>query len=184
MNARASKSFIFNNTAAELYPLTMAVVDFLKQERSVGQNEIQKVKLVLMELLTNSLKHCGGVQTTIEAAVSNERIILTRTDAGNPIAITSDGCRLEWPLPGNHHAGRTIYFYGDDSGTLSGALKNNCHIQFFIEETGNNETDMLNLPEHFGLMILTKASSSFEYEFNIDTLTNKFTAVIPLATSI
>jgi anti-sigma regulatory factor (Ser/Thr protein kinase) len=184
MGTGAASHFIFNNTAEELYPLTVVVVDLIKQQNDLAEAAVRKVKLVLMELLTNALKHNGGVQTYIQVSVSKDSVILTRADRGNAIAIISNGFRLEWPLPGRHHTGRVISFYGDDSGMLNGALKNNCHIRFFIEETGRDEINKLHLPEHFGLMIITRACSNFEYEFDIDTCTNKFTATIPLISAV
>ncbi|OOQ61807.1 ATP-binding protein [Mucilaginibacter pedocola] len=172
-----AKQFQFNNTAEELYPLTIAVVEFLKQQ-GAGEDAIRTIKLVLMELLTNSLKHCGGEQTIVDVTIAEGSITLIRHDKGNPMAINIDGHRMEWPLAGNHQGGRTINIYSDHIGLLRGALANNRQIKFFVEEIEPEETDMLQLPEHFGLMIITRACRSFDYEFDIDTCTNKFTAAI------
>ncbi|MEO7214399.1 ATP-binding protein [Mucilaginibacter sp.] len=183
MAATVSKQLTFNHTADELYPLVLEGVDFLQHGAGVAGDTLTKVKLVLMELLTNALKHSDGGKTEIELYLDPENITIKKNDTGNPLVVYSGGIKHEWPLPGNHQAGRTVCVYSWNGCNLSIALKNNCRAEFLVEETGPEQTDLLNLPEHFGLMIIARACSSFEYEFEIDTCKNEFTAVIPLAGS-
>jgi two-component sensor histidine kinase len=180
MAAGASKQLICGHTAEELYPLVMAGVEFLQRESATGDDTLTKVKLVLMELLTNALKHSGGAQTEVWLHTDQENITIKKTDTGNPLVIYFGGIKYEWPLPGNHQAGRTVCVYSGNGSNLNIAVKNNCLVQFLIEETGPEETDLLRLPEHFGLMIIARACGSFTYQFDIDACTNTFTAVIPL----
>ncbi len=133
-----------------------------------------------MELLTNALKHSGGAQTEVWLHADQDDIIIKKTDTGQPLTIYCNGIKYEWPLPGNHQAGRTVCVYSGNGSNLNVAGKNNCFVHFLVEETGPEETDLLRLPEHFGLMIIARACSSFAYKFDIDTCTNTFTAVIPL----
>ncbi|MBD1364605.1 hypothetical protein IDJ77_12365 [Mucilaginibacter sp. ZT4R22] len=180
MAAGVPKQLIFGHTAEELYPLVVEGVEFLQRESDTDDDTLTKVKLVLMELLTNALKHSGGGQTEVWLHVDQSDIIIKKNDTGNPLVIYCGGIKHEWPLPGNHQAGRIICAYSGNGSNLNAAVKNNCLVQFLVEETGPEETDLLRLPEHFGLMIIARACSSFAYEFNIDTCTNTFTAVIPL----
>ncbi|RWY50316.1 ATP-binding protein [Mucilaginibacter gilvus] len=183
MAASISKQLIFNYAADELYPLVLEGVHFLQQKTAMEDGVLPKVKLVLMELLTNALKHNGGAQTEVWLQVDKGNIIIKKTDKGNPLVIHCGGINHEWPLPGNHQAGRKVCIYSGNGSNLNAAVKNNCLVQFLVEETGPEETDLLRLPEHFGLMIIARACSRFAYEFDIDTCTNTFTAVIPLTDS-
>jgi anti-sigma regulatory factor (Ser/Thr protein kinase) len=180
MATQVSKQLLFNHTADELYPLVIEGVEFLQQEAGASDDTLTKVKLVLMELLTNALKHSGSAQTELWLHVGQENIIIKKMDIGSPLVIYCDGIKYEWPLPGNHQAGRTMCVYSGNGSNLNVAVKNNCLAHFLVEETGPEETDLLLLPEHFGLMIIARACSSFMYQFDIDTCTNTFTSVIPL----
>ena len=74
-----------------------------------------------------------------------------------------------------------INIYGDNYCTLKGNLENNCNINFLIhehEDTKEMADATITLPEHFGLMIITRACNSFLYEFDVDTCTNNFIATI------
>jgi two-component sensor histidine kinase len=175
-----SKSFIFDNTAGELYPLTMDVIDFLRQDGRVNDALVRKLKLVLMELLTNSLKHSGGEQNNIQVEVFADEITIIKSDKGNTLKIYSGGIKYEWPLPGNHQCGRTICIYSDGTANINGVIKNNCSVQFLVEDADDRGLAIESLPEHFGLMIIARACNTFSYEFDIDTCTNKFIATIAL----
>jgi anti-sigma regulatory factor (Ser/Thr protein kinase) len=183
MPGESSKKFVFNNNADALYPLSMDIVEYVKQKINPDEAVIQKLKMVLIELLTNAIKHSGNNEAIIEVSTTANSIILKKTDQGNTFATNTNtnSIKLEWPLPGNHHTGRVVSIYGDDNYTLKGKLENNCNISFFIEEDINTEVvdnAILFLPEHFGLMIITRACKSFMYQFDIDTCTNNFIATI------
>lgn len=181
MPRELSKKFVFNNNADVLYPLSADIVEYVKQKVNPDEATIQKLKMVLIELLTNAIKHCGNSETIIEVSTTAHSIILQKTDQGNTFATNTNSIEMEWPLPGNHHTGRVVNIYGDDNYTLKGKLEDNCSINFFIEEHINIEVvdnAILFLPEHFGLMIITRACKSFMYQFDIDTCTNNFIATI------
>jgi anti-sigma regulatory factor (Ser/Thr protein kinase) len=110
MATQVSKQLIFGHTADELYPLVIEGVEFLQQESDASDDTLTKVKLVLMELLTNALKHSGGGQTEVWLHTDQENITIKKTDTGNPLVIYCGGIKYEWPLPGNHQAGRTYVF--------------------------------------------------------------------------
>ncbi|MDB5286763.1 MAG: hypothetical protein JWR05_1712 [Mucilaginibacter sp.] len=186
MPGESFKKFVFTNNADALYPLSVDIIDHLKQQVSPDEAAIQKLRMVLIELLTNAIKHSGNNETIIEVSTTAHSINLKKTDQGNTFAFTTDGVKLEWPLPGNHHMGRVVSIYGDNNCTLKGNLENNWSINFFIEEHADTEAmdnAITSLPEHFGLMIITKACDNFTYKFDIDTCTNNFIATINTVTS-
>ena len=181
MPGAKSKKFVFNNHADGLYPLVLDVIEYISQKEKIDDDTVSKLKLILVELLTNSLKHSGGEKTTLEITTTGGQIIIKKTDRGNGLAIHCGENLLEWPLPGKHHANKVLTVYADANAILKAKLLNNCCLQFFIDETEQpGPLDINTLTEHFGLMIITRACDVFEYGFDIDTCTNTFTVSLKL----
>jgi len=135
--------------------------------------------MILVELLTNSLKHSGQDNTVLKVGTAGNKISIRKTDTGNGLAVRCGENLLEWPLPGRHHTDEIITIYSDSSAVLKAKLHNNCCLRFFIEETEEtNPVNISSLAEHFGLMIITRACDTFDYEFDIDTCTNCFTVTL------
>lgn len=170
-----TKNFIFNNQADGLYPLVMDVLTYIQQHAKVSEATQAKLKMILVELLTNALKHAHPSATTIKVELTGDRILIQKTDTGNGLTIHNDNGLLEWPLPGIHHAGNIIAIYSDSKAVLKAKLQDNCNLQFFIEETEETgPIDINSLAEHFGLMIITRSCDAFTYKFDIDTCSNNF----------
>ncbi|MBB5394713.1 HAMP domain-containing histidine kinase [Mucilaginibacter sp. AK015] len=179
MHNASLKKFAFNNLAESLYPSMIDIIDHITNTGKVSDSTVSKLKLVLVEMLTNSLKHSGGGETIIEVAVTGAQIAIKKIDTGNGLTISSNQNLMVWPLPGKHYGNKVITVYTDASAILNARLTNNCRLQFFIEEvTETGPLDINTLTEHFGLMIITRACDTFTYEFDIDTCTNNFTAII------
>lgn len=172
-----TKNFVFNNQADGLYPLTIEVVKYTQQHTQISETTQANLKMILVELLTNALKHARQSDTTLKIELTGDKINIQKTDSGNGLAISSGDNLLEWPLPGMHYAGNIITIYNDANAMLKAKLQDNCNLQFFIEETEEiNPIDINNLAEHFGLMIITRSCDTFTYHFDIDTCSNNFIA--------
>jgi hypothetical protein len=181
MHTVETARFAFGNKAEQLYPLTMEILGHIKSEVAIDESTTQKARMVLIELLTNAIKHGGAAECTLEIITAEDKIIIKKTDIGDALAMRSEGLLYQWPLPGVHQGGRSIAIYGDGTCILKAQLPNGCRARFIIEECPNTKpaADALyNLPEHFGLMIITRACLAFEYEFDIATCTNNFTATL------
>jgi anti-sigma regulatory factor (Ser/Thr protein kinase) len=179
MPGSRSKKFVFNNDADGLYPLVLAAIEYVRQNLQIDESTEFKLKMILVELLTNSLKHSGQDNTVLKVGTAGNKISIRKTDTGNGLAVRCGENLLEWPLPGRHHTDEIITIYSDSSAILKAKLHNNCCLRFFIEDT--EETDPVNissLAEHFGLMIITRACDTFDYEFDINTCTNCFTVTL------
>jgi anti-sigma regulatory factor (Ser/Thr protein kinase) len=179
MPGSRSKKFVFNNDADGLYPLVLAVIEYVRQNIQIDESTEFKLKMILVELLTNSLKHSGQDNTVLKIGTAGNKTSIRKTDTGNGLAVRCGENLLEWPLPGKHHTDEIITIYSDSSAILKAKLHNNCCLRFFIEETEEtNPINISSLAEHFGLMIITRACDTFDYEFDIDTCTNRFTVTL------
>ncbi|TFF39571.1 hypothetical protein [Mucilaginibacter psychrotolerans] len=174
-----TSKFVFGNKAEQLYPLTMEILGHIENEVAIDEETAQKARMVLIELLTNAIKHGGAAECTLEVIAAEDKVIIKKSDIGEALVIRSEGALYQWPLPGVHQGGRSITIYGDGICNLKGSLANSRRVRFFIEENIKpNAGEIRNLPEHFGLMIITRACQAFEYEFDIATCTNNFTATL------
>jgi len=179
MPGAISKEFIFNNNAGDIYHLLTDIIDYIERSGSVEEHTISKLKMVLVELLTNSLKHSGGDKSIMLITLSPDEITIRKTDTGNALAIKQEDGRLQWPLSPQQEFAAEIEVYRDLSCTLKARLNGACRVQFFIEEfEAYQMPDLSKLTEHFGFMILARACNSFEYEFDITNGTNNFTVAL------
>lgn len=172
MAGSSLNKFVFNNIADEIYALAMAVIEYTGQKDDAT---VSKLKMILVELLTNSLKHSGQEESIIEVETSGNNITIKKIDAGNGFALRCGDNLMEWPLPGRHHTDEIVTIYSDNGAILKANLESNCALQFFIEEAEEpGIIDIDSLSEHFGLMIITRSCDKFTYTFDIDTCTNTF----------
>ena len=173
-----TKRYVFNGHVDDLYALTLLVTQDITELVQFDDLLISKVKMVLVELLTNSLKHSGQSQTFIETALWTDKIILTKKDTGEPFSVEVEGARLKWPLT-TIAAGASFTIYGDATATLKATLTDACALHFFMEEAQIADADIdiiNNLWEHFGLMIITRACHRFQYAYDASSGTNEFAA--------
>jgi anti-sigma regulatory factor (Ser/Thr protein kinase) len=173
-----SKKYIFNNQAVELYNLTLAIVNNISETVKVDEHLAFKLKMVLVELLTNSLKHSGQNETTLETELSADKIIIKKTDRGEAFAINTAQAQLKWPVPAEN-VGGSIVIYEDAIASLNVTIPQASKAIFFVKdhELVDAGTDSINtLSEHFGLLIITRACNSFRYEFDPKNGTNHFIA--------
>ncbi|MEO3406867.1 hypothetical protein AAFN85_23325 [Mucilaginibacter sp. CAU 1740] len=179
------KKFIFNNETEGIYPLTLQITDYIKSiaARFIDDDLSFRIRTILIELLTNSLKHHSDHVTHIEVSLKNNQLLLKKLDKGLPLQIKTRHDLLKWPLPVELLDKSEIAVYGDDFGTLKGRLKSSNKLEFYTEDIDLQYVDreVINgLNEHYGLMIITRASDMFNYEYKPETGANNFTSIIQL----
>lgn len=142
-----------------------------------------RIKTILIELLTNSLKHMGNDVTRIGIDLKNDKLYISKQDKGRPLQINTRQALLSWPLTQSKFTQNEIAIYGDDFGTLKGRVKNSNQLEFFTEDFDVRYVDketIMGLNEHYGLMIIARASDAFNYKHKPGTGVNTFTSVIEL----
>ncbi|MCF0068943.1 anti-sigma regulatory factor [Dyadobacter sp. CY261] len=137
---------------------------------------LAKIKWVIMELLTNAVKHSGERQSVLKIGVSPKMVVLKKEDYGTPLMLVGqDKKKIMWPLEKLvRPMGFPIYHNGMDS--LCVRTDESGKATFFIEALAEMEMPALlsDTSEHFGLLIMTKASDEFAYEHDPDTGLNSF----------
>ena len=141
---------------------------------------IFKSKVVISELLTNTIKHTHQKTTLLEAIIYSNKLCFIRRDYCAPLHFPASQHReaLSWPLPQNR-TGEKIVVYEDDLNALwitvtpTGA-------EFSVTPKPTEDCNINSLHEHFGLLLITLSSDRFHYEYNPNTAENLFDVCISL----
>jgi hypothetical protein len=176
------KEFIFSNDSLAMYPLLNEIISFLKIHLPSEQYafKISNCKQILIELLTNAVKHSNADSTLLHVNISDKSIEITKTDKGRKFYLNNytSWPPLSWPLE-RKYIGERIKIYEDDISNLYAIIQSENRIVFDVEEYPINKVNSSsNLLEHYGLLIMAKFSNEFFYLYNPDNNTNQFTTII------
>jgi hypothetical protein len=176
------KEFIFSNDSLAMYPLLNEIISYLKIHLPSEQYafKISNCKQILIELLTNAVKHSHADTTILTVCINGKAIEITKSDKGRKFYLNNytSWPPLSWPLE-KKYVGEKIKIYEDDISNLYAVIKSENRIVFDIEEYPINKvTSNSNLLEHYGLLIMAKFSNEFFYVYNPETNLNQFTTII------
>jgi len=142
----------------------------------LDEDLMAKIKWVIIELLTNAVKHSGERESVLRIGLTADGVVLQKEDYGKPLALVGHHKKkIMWPLQEMvRPVDFPIYHNGMDS--LCVRTDERGRAIFFIEELAELEMPALlsDTSEHFGLLIMTKASDEFAYEYEQDTGINRF----------
>jgi hypothetical protein len=154
------KSFIFHHQAEGLASVVRSCVQYIEEQNEllrVPQGIHANIKWTITELLINGIKHSGSEKSTLNFKFSETGLIIEKEDEGSPL-------QLLWPLDeGLIHEHYEVYRNGMDS--LQVYTANEKAAIFKVQEAEEEQMPQLlmNTSEHFGLMIIAKASDHFSY---------------------
>jgi hypothetical protein len=176
------KDFLFSNDSLAMYPLLNEIVSYLKIHLPSEQYafKISNCKQILIELLTNAVKHSNADSTVLSVTIHRNSIEITKSDKGRKFYLNNytSWPPLAWPLE-TKYIGEKIKIYEDDISNLYAVIQNEHRIIFEMEEYPISKvTSSSNLLEHYGLLIMAKFSNEFFYMYNPETNQNQFTTII------
>lgn len=172
-------TIVFNSNREAIPGTLNLCLNHIRQKVSgppLDEDIMAKIKWVIMELLTNAVKHSGERESVLKITLTTDAVILQKEDYGKPLTLVGqDKKKIIWPLedmvrpldfPIYHNGMDSLCVRTDESGRAI----------FFIEELVELEMPALlsDTSEHFGLLIMTKASDEFAYEHEPDTGLNRF----------
>jgi anti-sigma regulatory factor (Ser/Thr protein kinase) len=174
-----SKQFLLPNTRQSIKASVQELLDFIVNHvpAHVNKEGISfKTEVILIELLTNGIKHAGTMETFLDITIEEMAINIDKKDFGN---------RYQ---PGNitslliHDPGYKELLTRDGLHSMYAVVESDTKIQFVCEEVNDDVAlEVSDLMEHFGLLIITKASDRFTYEYDIDMGLNTFSVCIDMA---
>ena len=135
---------------------------------------LAKFKLVIMELLTNAMKHHNLANSTIQIFKINSKIIVKKVDDGKIFSF-KDAETLEiYIFPLNFlESEKFIVGLMGRNYILSLEIKSNTKVEFFNIDDLTYES-ILEIPENFGLKIIRQCSDSFHYYYDEESNQNIF----------
>jgi anti-sigma regulatory factor (Ser/Thr protein kinase) len=106
---------------------------------ALGEDMMAKIKWVIMELLTNAVKHSGERESVLRIGLTVDAVILQKEDYGKPLALVGqDKKKIMWPLDNMvRPVDFPIYHNGMDS--LCVRTDESGRAIFFIEELAELE---------------------------------------------
>ncbi|WAC13627.1 ATP-binding protein [Dyadobacter pollutisoli] len=148
----------------------------------IDESVLSRIKWVITELLTNAVKHSGQDESALKIKISRSELVLEKADSGKPLILTGqNNGKISWPLENlSPPIDFPIYHNGMDS--LCVRTDQNGKAVFFIEKMAGMEMPGLltDTSEHFGLLIMTKASDEFTYEYDPLNKVNRFACLFNL----
>ncbi len=174
------KHYTFDNRTEGIYPLLNKIIPEIEQHTRVyGRNDrtLSLCKHLLIELLTNGVKHSDADTSLIVILLDEKEIEVSKYDDGKPFVLKD---YPGWPL-NSIHKGKKLLIHKDDFFALYARIESENMISFEFEEYPIGTLNVTtNLAEHYGLLIITKASNSFSYRYSNGGMINHFKAVIAL----
>lgn len=162
------KQFEFLKSNCNLTSDTNQILGFITENLPSDVTEVEllfKAKIILTELLTNSLKHAGVNSTIINVKINKHDLSILKIDFGTPLSLIQKNNPVNIQIPISNDILHTLYAVIDPTKNVS----------FFCDETNMDKVLAIeNIVEHFGLLIITKAADKFTYYYNEQTKENRF----------
>lgn len=152
--------------------------DFLSDFEPLSSDfkRLSKFKLVIMELLTNAMKHSKAVSFLDLERKENE-IIIRKVDFGCPFSFSdSETAKVhDFPLSGLEYPTKLNALLGNNY-TLNIMVKDKSLVEF-LESPEVDYLSLHEIPENFGLMVIRQCASTFHYHYNHPEGKNTFEVV-------
>jgi hypothetical protein len=125
----------------------------------------RKLKLILTELVTNSIKHSSDVGGMIHITVLQPNILIQKIDKGLQIEFKQQSLPFE-------EINKIIKVSFSEENNHQIEVLDQYRFRFLDPYKEGISIDYL--PEHFGLYIITLASDSFIYQYDPNLEENRF----------
>jgi hypothetical protein len=160
-----------NSMPAELLEEMLALIK-TNIPANTGMHELLfKSKFILTELLTNAIKHANSNDVGLNLEITDTFVRFIKTDYGSPFVLQQIN---------DEQFKDALIVTADVMHTLY-AKEEGGDLHFYCHENEAPSIDIdHDFPEHFGLLIITKAADDFYYQYNPELQANIFTATINL----
>lgn len=146
---------------------TNQVLDSLRNKVTLDVNTIRKIKLIVVELVTNSIKHSNDDEALIQLSFNHPTLTIQKVDKGLQIEFSGDSLQIPFV-----NVDKTVMV------TFSDTKKHHIRIldkyQFKFLDAYKEGISIDYMPEHFGLYIITLAADSFVYQHDPKLKENRF----------
>lgn len=155
------------NDPDKIYEYTKHILSLIMGHLQLDLSQQRRIKLILVELITNSIKHCSGHPTQFQLIIDSPQLSILKLEKGLQIEFSS--------------AQQIPFENIKEKLRISFSESNNHEIQpldryrfKFLNPIRNDELSLDKMPEHFGFYIITLASDSFIYQYDPDMKENRY----------
>ncbi len=135
-----------------------------------------KFKLVIMELLTNAMKHCRII-SFLEIYYKGNELVIKKRDGGEKFSFKDFETQESYHFPlANFIEPTKIQALLGNNYQLEVVVKSENLIEF-LEPPEIDYLSINEIPENFGLMIIKQCSDQFHYYYNPEKEENIFEVV-------
>jgi hypothetical protein len=128
----------------------------------------RRIKLILVELITNSIKHSTDPDALLQLTINHPQLTIEKIDVG--LQIVFEGAE-QIPFK---ELDKTLQISFSENNSHD--IKVTDHYKFRFLDNFKDDMSINHFPEHFGFFIITVASDSFEYEH--DPILRKNTFIV------
>ena len=143
----------------------------LAEHTKLGIDVERRIKLILIELITNSIKHSSDESGLIKLTIHHPSITIEKVDKGIHIKFSSESLPFE-------EVNKTIKVSFSEENNHQIKILDKYKFQFLDPYKERITLDYL--PEHFGLYIITLASDKFIYQYDPHLEENSFIVSVNL----
>ncbi len=153
--------------ADEILSFTREVMQQIMDCRELDLPTQRRIKMILIELVTNSIKHSGAAGSQIRLVVDEPSVTIQKKEQGVQIEFTSSEQQIPF-----EEIDKTI--------KISFSTENKHHVKtldrykFRFLDPFKEGLNIEHMPEHFGFYIITLASDSFVYQYDPDKRENHY----------
>lgn len=155
--------------------------DFIRDVPSFSNDfsKLARFKLVIMELLTNAMKHCRK-ESYLVIEKSEVQIIIKKIDNGPRFSFLDFYTNKQYLLPlTDEEVNKDINALLANNYKMVLRIINRNSIEFLAPEDIVYQS-IFEIPEHFGLLIIRQCVESFHYHFDEKTDENIFEVIFKL----
>lgn len=157
----------------------LEVINFIKENVSAERYavKVNNCRHVIVELLTNAVKHSGVEKSTLNVDIGEDVINIRKTDNGRPFYLKEYG---HFPLHASF-VGEQIEIHKDELYCIYAIVDSPYSLSFeVVEYPIHSAEQIMEMEEHYGLLILLKSSSSVRYLFREMDGLNHFDITVSL----
>lgn len=151
---------------SEILGFTKMVLNNILSHRDLDVAQQQRIKMILIELVTNTIKHAAGVDSQIKLLIDHLTLTIHKLEKGLQIEFMSSQqipfeeidktIRIAFSEENRHHV-KTLGKY-----------------KFKFLHPDREGLNIEHMPEHFGFYIITLASDSFIYQYHPESGENQY----------
>jgi hypothetical protein len=143
------------------------VLSALQERIALEEGVVRNIKLILVELVTNSIKHSNDDNALIELSINHPTLTIQKVDKGLQIEFAGDSHKIPFV-----DVNKTVMVRFSESKKHHIKILDRYQFKFLDAYKEGITIDYM--PEHFGLYIITLASDSFVYQHDPKLQENRF----------